>query len=472
MHALSSQLLKRAEAVFNEADVILSKVNASDMTFCSDKELAYLRNVLFTTKYLKDIGRVKDGKFYCSAVFGAAEQPAPLAQPNITTVNGALIYADTPLAISNLSAPIIGRGNANVVLDPAAFDAFNDPAYPFGIMFSPSDEQNPIGIFGSIHKGVQTNGLTENAGREGDIVYRNQCHGQACVSLHAHVQDLEAAAFPIEASIALLGGALGGALGVILLLLLRKRLSLGTRLSRALDKRLLKVEYQPIIHLQTGETRSAEALVRWRDGKEVISPDIFIAVAEKEGLIGRLTLYVIDRVLLEMGDFLKKYPDFRININISADDLMDPRFSSLLAARLKQAGVRSQQVGLEITERSTANAGPAVQAIHQLRSQGHKIYIDDFGTGYSSLAYLGELNVDGIKLDKSFTQTVGTRSITVSIVPQIIDMALAHNLAIVVEGIETSQQQDYFATLDTSVDGQGWLCGKPADAAALQKLVV
>ncbi|MBR7513256.1 EAL domain-containing protein, partial [Mycobacterium tuberculosis] len=85
--------------------------------------------------------------------------------------------------------------------------------------------------------------------------------------------------------------------------------------------------------------------------------------------------------------------------------------------------VGSEQLGLEITERSTANAAAAVDAIRTLRARGHRIYIDDFGTGYSSLAYLGNLNVDGIKIDKSFTQTIGTGSVTVSIVPQIIDMA-------------------------------------------------
>jgi sensor c-di-GMP phosphodiesterase-like protein len=106
-----------------------------------------------------------------------------------------------------------------------------------------------------------------------------------------------------------------------------------------------------------------------------------------------------------------------------------------------------------------------------LRSSGHRIFIDDFGTGYSSLAYLGELNVDGIKIDRSFTQTIGTGSVSVSIVPQIIGMAHVHHLDIVVEGIETPAQRDYFAALVPKVDGQGWLFGRPASAASIREML-
>ncbi|SDP80488.1 sensor c-di-GMP phosphodiesterase, contains CSS-motif sensor and EAL domain [Phyllobacterium sp. OV277] len=471
MLALSNQLLKRAEKVFNEADLVLSRTNGSEHPFCSEEEVDYLRNMLFETKYLKDIGRVKDGAFHCSAVYGPAKAPSPLAKPDLETDDGILVYANTPLAISSATAPIIGNKNANVVLDPTAFDALNDPIYSFGIMFNPSGNQNPLGIFGTLNLGLQLEKLSEGAGRDGDIVFRNVCNARSCVTLHAKVRDLEDSAFPIEASIIGLGGALGGAVGVIMLLLQQKRLSIGARLTEALDRQSLTVEYQPIIDIQSNEPRSAEALVRWIDNGEAISPDIFIPVAEEEGLIGRVTLYVIDRVFADMGPFLQKDRRFRINVNISASDLIDPEFVPTLANRLKRANIQTEQLGLEITERSTANAAAAVDAIHLLRSRGHRIYIDDFGTGYSSLAYLGELNVDGIKMDKSFTQTVGTGSVTVSIVPQIIEMARVLGLSIIVEGIETAMQRDYFAGLKTEIGGQGWFYGRPVNAMAMQKLI-
>ena len=470
MLSLSNQLLKRADFVFAEADTILSMANETGFPFCSNDEINHLRDALFDTKYLKDIGRVRDGAFHCSAVFGSAK-PTPLAKPDLATNDGTLVYANTPLAISNTTAPIIGRGNANVVLDPTAFDAMADPNYSFGILFKPPGAQNPVAMFGGLNAGKRREKLPEGAGRDGDIVFRNLCGERACVSLQAHVKDLEEDAFPIEASITGLGGTLGGALALIILLLQRKRLSLGARLAQALDKRRLTVVYQPIVDIGTNTPRSAEALVRWTDGKDTISPYIFIPVAEDEGLIKRITLYVLERVLADMNTFLQADRTFRINVNISAADLVDPAFASALEQRLRQANVGSEQLGLEITERSTANAAAAVDAIRTLRARGHRIYIDDFGTGYSSLAYLGNLNVDGIKIDKSFTQTIGTGSVTVSIVPQIIDMARVLNLGIVVEGIETATQRDYFAGLQTPIDGQGWFYSKPVSAAALQELV-
>ncbi|ATU90461.1 EAL domain-containing protein [Phyllobacterium zundukense] len=469
MQIFADQLLNRAVEVFAEADKMLAVVNASPHPFCSDKEIMFLRDMLFGTKYLKDMGRVRDGFFHCSAVFGNGKKPMPLIKHDLETPDGKLIYANSRLAISKSTAPIIGIGNANVVLDPAAFETLKNPAYTFGVMYNPQGVSSTVGMFGTLDIGKTGMELPAGAGRIGDTVYRNVCRNTACVTVHAEVGRLESSAEPITSIITTFGAALGGAAAVILILLQRNNLSLKARLQHALSQNRLTVEYQPIVDVATGRPVAAEALVRWRENGEWIPPDVFIPVAEKAGLINRLTICVIDHVLSDMAASLDANPDFHISINISAADLFDRHFGALLALRLKEANVANNQIALEITERSTANAADAKEAIERLRSRGHKIYIDDFGTGYSSLAYLGELNVDGIKIDKSFTQTIGTSSVSVSIVPQIIDMARAHGLAIVVEGIETTAQRDYFAALKPKVDGQGWLFGRPASAITIKK---
>ena len=471
MLAFANQLLKRAENVFAEADDVLAQANRSTLAFCSRQEVAFLRDILFTSKYLKDIGRVSNGRFHCSAVFGPPQTPAPLASPDQTTADGKLVYALVPLAISKSSAPIIGQQNANVVLDPTAFDSFADPAYLFGILLDTGSGRNPVGMFGPLYHGIQPVGFTQGVGRDGNFIFRNLCSGRVCVAVHANVADLEAAVSPSLFAMAGLGGALGAAMACILLLLQRKGVTIKARLSNALKKGVLELEYQPIANMQTGAIVGAEVLLRWTENGEVISPDVFIPVAEETGLIQQVTLYVIDRLLVELGEFLRSHPDFRINVNISASDLYDPDFGSRIAARLAAASVPPAQVSFEITERSSAKAVQAVKAIKILRSCGHKIYIDDFGTGYSSLSYLGQLNVDGIKIDKSFTQKVGTDAIGVSIVPQIVDMARAHDLAIVVEGIETEKQREYFANLKIDINAQGWLFGRPVSAAGIAALV-
>ncbi|MGH6860462.1 MAG: EAL domain-containing protein [Phyllobacterium sp.] len=471
MLAFANQLLKRGEAVFSEADNVLAEVGRSDLPFCSNQEITFLRDVLFRSKYLKDIGRIENRTFHCSAVFGRASKPKALPKPDAETPGGKLIHSSVSLAISRSRAPIIGTSNANVVLDPTAFDNFSDPAYSFGIMLEPGNNQKLVGMFGALAQGPLQHSLVEGPGREEDIVYRNLCSGRICASVQAQLPSLETAAYPIIAITAAFGGALGGAAGLISLLVHRKGLSIRARLIQALNTNGLGVEYQPITDVKTGNIVGAEALVRWNQDGEFIPTDAFILIAENEGVIGRITLYVIERIVIEMGECLRQNLDFRINVNISASDLYDPDFGALVETRLKKGAVRTSQLGLEITERSSANSSKAVEAIQKLRSRGHRIYIDDFGTGYSSLAYLGELNVDGIKIDKSFTHTIGTGAAAVSIVPQIIDMALAHNLGIVVEGIETAAQRDYFASLKTRIEGQGWLFGRPVGAAVMARLL-
>ncbi|MBZ9603712.1 EAL domain-containing protein [Phyllobacterium chamaecytisi] len=471
MRIFSDRLLDRAVDVFTEADLMLTVINTSPYPFCSDKEISYLRDVLFGTRYLKDMGRVSDGFFHCSAVFGNGKKPMPLVAHDLETPAGKLIYANSRLAISNSSAPIIGIGKANVVLDPASFETLKNSAYAYVVMYNPQGTSSTVGMFGSLNIGKLDVKPPDGVGRIGDTVYRNVCRDMACVTVHAEVSQLEASAQPITTIISIFGATLGGALATIIILLRRNNLSMKTRLQQALGHNRLTMEYQPIVDIATGRTVAAEALVRWKENGETIPPDVFIPVAEKAGLINRLTICVIENVLKDMAPVLDANPDFHVSINITAADLFNRDFSAQLASRLEEANVTSSQIVLEITERSTANAADAIEAIKRLRSRGHRIFIDDFGTGYSSLAYLGELNVDGIKIDRSFTQTIGTGSVSVSIVPQIIGMAHVHHLDIVVEGIETPAQRDYFAALVPKVDGQGWLFGRPTSAATIRELL-
>jgi len=113
----------------------------------------------------------------------------------------------------------------------------------------------------------------------------------------------------------------------------------------------------------------------------------------------------------------------------------------------------------------------AIKSIRKLRQSGHCVYIDDFGTGYSSLSYLHSLSVDAIKIDKSFTQAIGTEAATLSIVPQLLAMADKLNLAVVVEGIETPEQARYFTSPESTIRAQGWLFGRPVPSGDFHQLL-
>jgi len=133
----------------------------------------------------------------------------------------------------------------------------------------------------------------------------------------------------------------------------------------------------------------------------------------------------------------------------------------MLEQSLNRAGVAARSLAIEITETSTARYKIARETILSLRKMGHSVHIDDFGTGYSSLSYLHDLSVDAIKIDKSFTQAVGTDSVILAILPQILSMAAALNLDVIVEGVETAEQARYFAASPRAILAQGWRFGRP-----------
>jgi sensor c-di-GMP phosphodiesterase-like protein len=176
---------------------------------------------------------------------------------------------------------------------------------------------------------------------------------------------------------------------------------------------------------------------------------------------------VLTRSLDELGPILEHRPNFRLNINLAPSDLADPRLLLLLDERLHESLISPANLAFELTERATSDREVAIAAIRRLRERGHSVFIDEFGTGYSNLAYLTELNVDGIKINRTFIATLGTESVTASIVPQILALAKAFDLAIVVQGIEREEQANYFATSDPQILGQGWFFGLPVPARSL-----
>jgi sensor c-di-GMP phosphodiesterase-like protein len=158
-------------------------------------------------------------------------------------------------------------------------------------------------------------------------------------------------------------------------------------------------------------------------------------------------------------------------VNIAAPDLADPEFMPMIENALSAVNIEPSSLGIEITESYTARQQVAKETILRLRQKGHFVHIDDFGTGYSSLAYLHDLSVDAIKIDKAFTKAIGTDAVTVSILPQILTMAQTLDLRVVVEGIETPQQAAYFAAVDKSIYAQGWLFGHPVSAESFHRLL-
>lgn len=269
---------------------------------------------------------------------------------------------------------------------------------------------------------------------------------------------------PVALLLALLGGALT-------FQQVRYRQSLGGSLPAALRRRALRVRYQPIFDLATRHCVGAEALVRWRraDGT-LLGPAYFIPMAESSGQIREITDYVLEQVLVQLGDFLGEHPSLYISINLAACDVAVARIDELAARLLLQYRVSASQIAFEVTESGLADTQAAQGVLAQLRARGHPVLIDDFGTGYCSLAYLQELPADVLKIDKSFVDALGHDAASSGVAPHIIRMAHELHLTVVAEGIEHEAQALFLAEQGAQC-GQGWLFARPLTARQLRRLV-
>ena len=159
-------------------------------------------------------------------------------------------------------------------------------------------------------------------------------------------------------------------------------------------------------------------------------------------------------------------PDFYVAINLSGPDLLTTNTVQMLRTVIRTSHARPSNLHVEATERGFLKADQARWMIELIRSLGIAVSIDDFGTGYSSLSCLQTLDLDALKIDKAFVDTIGTDGATSQVVPHIIEMAHSLELAIVAEGIETAAQADFLRRRGVRF-GQGWLFGKPMNIASL-----
>jgi diguanylate cyclase (GGDEF)-like protein len=265
-----------------------------------------------------------------------------------------------------------------------------------------------------------------------------------------------------------------------------RQLAMAAELRRDIGRRALLVEYQPKAALPRGEVVGVEALARWHNSEYgFISPEIFIAIAERSGLIRPLTECVLDIALRQVAQWRAEGFDLDVAVNISTRNLLDDALPPMVAAALARHQVPASSLTLEITE-STIIADPprTVGTLNRLSDMGVALAIDDFGTGYSSLSYLHRLPVDEIKIDKSFVQRMTADESDSVIVRSTID--LGHNLGLQVtaEGVEDGQtwqllaaagcdqaQGFYLRSSGTGAQITRWLKARRDDQAALQGLI-
>lgn len=440
------------------------QANAADHP-CAESNLALMRRLSYGSDLVVDIGYVRDGRLLCSTS-GLHGEGIPVGEPDYQSSSGAqlrlgvrLPFADDTLyALSTVggytaimrtdwSEDVLGwmpdAGVAIGTLHPVSrkllFSRGQIDAELLGILSGPAsqvDERQHIMVLQ--RSSFDYVGFAVIPTRE----LQSRWRARALETM------------PVGLLIGLL-------LAVLVSWVTWRQASMPAMIRAALRQNELHMVYQPVVELSTGRWVGLEALIRWRrpDGS-MVPPDVFIPVAERYGLIGALTAWVVQRVLSETRDLLMADPAFHVAINVAGDDLLNERFLHGLKALVARHGVAPSQLICEITERVFMDTAQVGGQVHELRALGMQVAIDDFGTGYSSLSCLTQLELDYLKIDKTFVDPIGTGSVTVHVVGHIIALAQSLQLRMIAEGVETQVQADYLRAQGVQL-AQGWLFAKP-----------
>jgi diguanylate cyclase (GGDEF)-like protein/PAS domain S-box-containing protein len=251
-----------------------------------------------------------------------------------------------------------------------------------------------------------------------------------------------------------------------------RRLTLESRLRRALENAELGAHYQPKIDLLSGIVTGAEALLRWTNSElGAVSPAQFIPIAEETGLIVPIGAWILEAACAQAARWRGEGHDINIAVNLSPRQFRQKDLVSMVAGILKRSGLEAPRLELEITEGTAmSNAEQTIAVLAELHQLGVKLAVDDFGTGYSSLSYLRRFPLHCLKIDRSFVRDAAASTDSVAIVRATIALAHSLRLKVVAEGIETEGQRALL--LHAACDeGQGFLFSKPLPAEAFGSLL-
>jgi sensor c-di-GMP phosphodiesterase-like protein len=470
--AYAKDVLHRSETTSNQilaADNVLLAAHSADP--CSDSNLAIMRRYDLSSSYLQAIGYVADGRLVCSSqgrdAGGLALGPVDWITPAKVRIRinvrfpfdpaTSYLVTESPegfAAIVNKDLPLDAATNESDV-SLSAFSTAN------GRLMAAHGFVDPrwAGPASSILPQVQAITTFVDHDYVVAVVRSNRFFIGAIAALPRSYMSAQTRA---TSMILLPVGVIAGlVLAVATLYLGRLQLEMPAVIRTALKRREFFMVYQPIIDLRTRQWVGAEALLRWRrPGGEMVRPDLFIQAAEDAGIIQRITQHVVGLVARDVEDLFTRRPDFHIAINISSDDLHAESTVALLLQLARDTHAAAGNLIVEVTERGLVKRDPAHKIVQALRAGGIRIAVDDFGTGYSSLAFLESIELDFLKIDKSFVDTMNLDTPTSQVALHIIEMAKSLNLRMVAEGVETEAQAQFLSERGVQF-AQGWLFAKP-----------
>ena len=469
-HLMALSVMRRSEAVAEQAEGAANRLAAARGTHpCTPANLALMREIDLSSSQLLAVGYVDRDRLLCSSM-GVYDPPIPLGPPRYVNTLGLALHTGLHLPQTPGLIRVVGvrQGTAVVLAPELITDLYPDMRnISVGVTTSTG-----VPIAG---RGAYSPTWRRRLGRATEISLRD---GPRVVSLQ------RSARFDLVTYVAMPAGYSGQHANALLIRLMplallvggiscfavlwrgREQRALPAVIRSALRRGEFFLTYQPIVELTTGLWVGAEALIRWqRPDGSMVRPDVFVPVAEDNGLIALLSRHVLKLLARDAPAILALRPNFRFSINLSQHDLINPLTIDQLRGLLA-TGMKPLNLTIEATERGVMEKEAASIVLQQIRALGMRVAIDDFGTGYANLAYLHHFEVDAIKIDKSFVDTIGTQAVTAHVALLIIEMGKALSLDLVAEGVEHAHQADYLRNNGVHY-GQGWLFGRPMPAEAL-----
>ena len=242
-------------------------------------------------------------------------------------------------------------------------------------------------------------------------------------------------------------------------------------LSDAIENHHLQLYYQPKFDLHTEKIMGAEALIRWiKPDGTMISPNVFIPIAEKSGMISDISNFVLREACQQTGLWQKEgLSPIVMSINFASGDFYQANVCEVVQHELDAAGLEPKYLELELTERlALGDINYTIEQMNALRAMGVLLAMDDFGTGYSSLSYIQRLPLTLLKLDRSFIIEIETDSVAQVIVSAVIQIAKSMHMETIAEGVEYEKQSQILKDMGCDYI-QGYLYGKPMPAEQFHK---
>ncbi len=469
-----------AEVALDRAGQITEQINHAFKSMhvyapsqaCSKAAVDFMRSVDLSSGLLQGVGYLTRNALQCSSL---GSVPTHVGPPDFISASGTAFRRGRTLAEARRS-PLL------LVSNPEGYTALVHPDLLFS--FDRTDTTQPEGIISdSTRDTILSRGATtfdwhnipldprkdtDTFVESGHIVTWARSERWDHFAYAAVPRAAQTAQFWELAALLLPVGLLAGLACLFLTLrALASRGSLPALFRSALKRGEISTVYQPIVDMRSGEWVGAEVLGRWRrPNGELISPDIFVPIAEQHGLIRQLTNAVVTSALAELGATVAARRHFFLSINVTSTDLVAPDFAPGLIQLCLQHGIPPSAIHLEVTERIEVKLDAELDSIAMLRGAGFQVGIDDFGVGYSNLAYLEKLSLDYLKIDRAFVAGLARTSFGGQVIDHIIDIARTRRLEIIAEGVETQEQRAALVARGVFL-AQGWLFAKALPATLL-----